>query len=138
MVTEIQNLKSKIQNPKSKIESCRFPAHCRLRRRADFQRTYRQRVSASDGNLLVFGAANGLPHCRLGLSVSRRVGGAVLRNRWKRLIREAFRTSRLRLPEGLDLVVIPRNKDEPELCPIQNSLADLAKRIARRLPRAKL
>jgi ribonuclease P protein component len=85
---------------------------------------------------LIFGAANGLPHCRLGLSVSRKVGGAVLRNRWKRLIREAFRTSRPRLPEGLDLVVIPRKKDDPELCQIQNSLADLAGRIARRLARS--
>ncbi len=94
-------------------------------------------MSASDGNLLVFGAVNGLPHCRLGLSVSRKVGGAVLRNRWKRLIREAFRTSRSRLPEGLDLIVIPRKKDEPELCQIQNSLGDLAHRIARRLARGK-
>ncbi len=94
-------------------------------------------MSASDGNLLVFWAANGLPHCRLGLSVSRKVGGAALRNRWKRLIREAFRTSRSRLPEGLDLVVIPRKTDKPELCQIQNSLADLAHRIARRLARNK-
>ena len=78
-----------------------------------------------------------MPHCRLGLSVSRKVGGAVLRNRWKRLIREAFRTGQPRLPEGLDLVVIPRKKDEPELCQIQNSLADLAGRIGRRLARGK-
>ena len=116
----------------------RFPAKYRIRRQADFQRTYRQRVSASDGNLLVFGVANGLPHCRVGLSVSRKVGGAVVRNRWKRLIREAFRTSCPRLPEGLDLVVIPRKKDKPELCQIQSSLADLAHRIARRLARTKL
>jgi ribonuclease P protein component len=116
----------------------RFPAEFRLRRKADFERAYRQRVSASDGNLLVFGAANGLPHCRLGLSVSRKVGGAVLRNRWKRLIREAFRTSRPCLSEGLDLVVIPRKKGEPELCQIRDSLADLACRIARRLARGKL
>ena len=129
--------KSQISDFKSKIQGCRFPAEYRLRRQADFQRTYRQRVSASDGILLIFGAANGLPHCRLGLSVSRKVGGAVLRNRWKRLIREAFRSSRPRLPEGLDLVVIPRKKDEPELCQIQNSLADLAGRIARRLARGK-
>ena len=94
-------------------------------------------MSASDGNLLVFGAANGLPHCRLGLSVSRKVGGAVLRNRWKRLIREAFRTSRQRLPEGLDLIVIPRKSGEPEFAEIQHSLATLSLRIARRLARNK-
>jgi ribonuclease P protein component len=94
-------------------------------------------MSASDGNLLVFGAANGLPHCRLGLSVSRKVGGAVLRNRWKRLIREAFRTSYSRLPEGLDLIAIPRKRGEPELCEIQNSLAALVQQISRRLARYK-
>jgi ribonuclease P protein component len=114
----------------------RFPANFRLRHKLDFERTYRQRVSASDGNLLVFGAANGLPHCRLGLSVSRKVGGAVLRNRWKRLIREAFRTSYARLPEGLDLIVIPRKKGSPELCQIRESLAALV-RISRRLARYK-
>ncbi len=45
---------------------------------------------------------------RIGLTVSRRVGGAVLRNRIKRRIREWFRTHRELLPSGVDLVVIAR------------------------------
>ena len=72
----------------------------------------------SAGPLLVFTRPNGLPHHRLGLSVSRRVGKAVTRSRHKRLLREAFRLSqpgwgRLADPAsaeggGLDLVVVVR------------------------------
>ena len=61
----------------------------------------------ADERIVVFGHANGLPHPRLGISASRRIGGAVVRNRWKRLLREAFRLTRPQLPEGIDLIVIP-------------------------------
>jgi len=58
---------------------------------------------------------NGLPHLRLGLSVSRKYGGAVQRNRLRRLYREAFRLTRHEMPVGLDLVLIPRKPEEPPL-----------------------
>jgi ribonuclease P protein component len=85
----------------------------------------------------VFGYPNGLPHPRLGLSVSRRVGGAVLRNRWKRLIREAFRISQHQLPQGVDLVVIPRGEADPELERLAQSLVRLAKRVSGNLGRGR-
>ncbi|MFH1057925.1 MAG: ribonuclease P protein component [Pseudomonadota bacterium] len=51
---------------------------------------------------------NGLAFSRLGLTVSRRVAGAVGRNRVKRRLREAFRRSGQALPQGVDLVVVAR------------------------------
>ena len=50
---------------------------------------------------------NGLAHGRLGLAASRRVGGAVARNRAKRLLRESFRRHK---PAGTDLVLIPKRE----------------------------
>src|SRR5882757_5730514 len=86
-----------------------------LRRPADFQRVYDRRRSISDGWLIVYACENGLPHLRLGLSVSRKYGGAVQRNRLRRLYREAFRLTRPELPAGLDLVLIPRRREAPPL-----------------------
>lgn len=111
----------------------RFLSEYRIRRGADFERAFRRRCTASDRLLLVFGCANGLAYPRLGLSVSRKVGKAVLRNRWKRLIREAFRLSREKLPAGVDLVVVPRRTAEPELGKLLESLPRLAGRIAGKL-----
>ena len=112
----------------------RFLPEHHIRRGADFDRAYRRRASASDRYLLVFGCPNGLADARLGLSVSRKVGGAIVRNRWKRLIREAFRLSRPELPKGLDLVVIPRRGGvEPELACLRPSLCRLAERVASKL-----
>lgn len=85
-----------------------FPARFRLRHTGDFDRVYRKRCTASDAWLLVFACENGLTHARLGLSVSRKVGPAVVRNRWKRRLREAFRLNQHRFPPGMDLVVVPR------------------------------
>ena len=110
----------------------RFLPRYRVRRAGDFQRAYRVRRTAGDGLILVFGHPNGLPHPRLGLSVSRRIGGAVTRNRWKRLLREAFRKTIARLPKGMDLIVVPRANVEPTLKSLMDSLPRLADRIARK------
>ena len=111
----------------------RFSGKHRIRLTSDFQRAYRRRAAASDARLLIFGYPNGLPNPRLGLSVSRKVGGAVVRNYWKRTIREAFRLCRQRLPEGIDLVVVPRQDVEPSLPELLESLPQLAARIAKKL-----
>ena len=70
----------------------------RLIHAKQFQAVYSQGTRAARFPLAIFVRANGLDHPRLGLSVGRRVGNAVVRNRLKRLLREAFRLSQHDLP----------------------------------------
>jgi ribonuclease P protein component len=106
-----------------------------LRRPSDFRRVYDRRRSVSDHLLIVYGCENGLPHLRLGLSVSRKVGQATHRNRLRRLYREAFRLTRQQMPGGLDLILIPRRPQEPALADLKQSLPRLVGQLARRLAR---
>jgi ribonuclease P protein component len=103
----------------------------RLRRQLDFDRVHGSNVYAADKVLVVRGCANGLPNTRLAVSLSRKVGNAVVRNRWKRLVREAFRLQLPELPRGLDLVVRPRQGATADFLAIRRSLLDLTARIAR-------
>jgi ribonuclease P protein component len=113
-----------------------FPQHVRLKTPAQFKAVYDRKRSVSDGVLVVYAAANGLSHPRVGLSVSRKVGNAVVRNRWKRLLREAFRLNRHALPPGLDFILIPRSgQTEPTLEAVTASLLRLAADAARRVGR---
>jgi ribonuclease P protein component len=113
--------------------SDRFLPHYRVRRAGDFRRAYQRRASAADGRILVFAYPNGLAHPRLGISAPRRLGGAVVRNRWKRLLREAFRLTCAELPEGIDLILIPQAEAPPTLAALLESLPSLARRAARKL-----
>lgn len=114
----------------------RFRPSDRLRMESDFKRAYQRRARASDHVLLIYACENGSQYPRLGLSVSRKVGGAVVRNRWKRLLREAFRRNRADLPVGVDLVVIPKVAPPPSLEAVAVSLREVARRAARRLRHA--
>jgi ribonuclease P protein component len=111
----------------------RFPQRLRLKTPAQFQAVYARKKSAADGLLVVYAGPNGLPHPRVGLSVGKKVGGAVVRNRVKRLLREAFRLSRAELPAGVDLILIPRVGVTPTLGHLQKSLVRLANQAAKKL-----
>jgi ribonuclease P protein component len=89
----------------------RGPKRRRLSRSAEFERVYRQGRSKGNRFLVLYAfpredAAEEGP--RLGLSVGRRVGGAVDRTRVKRVLREAFWEEARRLPAGSDYVVVAR------------------------------
>ena len=114
-----------------------FPKTLHLRKDADFQRVYAARIFAVDDVLVVNGCENGLAHSRLGLSVSRKVGNAVVRNAWKRRIREAFRLCRSELPAGVDFVVRPQKAALLDFESIARSLLELAARIGRKLSRSR-
>lgn len=113
--------------------SQKFTRADRVCSQADFDRVYGGNAYAADKVLVVQGCNNDLSISRLGLSVSRRVGNAIVRNRWKRLIREAFRTQRHLLPTGIDLVVRPKKGALANHEEITRSLPRLATRVAKRL-----
>jgi ribonuclease P protein component len=117
------------------VPSFRFRKHEHLRRAADFRRVYERRRSASDPLLIVYACENDLPHLRLGLSVSRKVGGAIQRNRLRRLYREAFRLTRSEMPTGFDLILIPRRPEPPTLDQLKLSLPRLVHQLVRKLER---
>jgi ribonuclease P protein component len=107
----------------------------RLRSPTDFKRVYETGRSAGDGCMVVYVCRNDLGRTRLGMSVSRKVGGAVERNKWKRHVREAFRLNRNELPTGLDVVAVARSKTD-DLTQAASLLIQLVGRAANKLSRA--
>jgi ribonuclease P protein component len=81
-------------------EHAGFPKSLRLRTGVEFKRVFQHRSSVANMELVVYAATNGLEYCRLGLVVSRKVGAAVVRNNWKRLIGSGCLAPR-RQPTGL-------------------------------------
>jgi ribonuclease P protein component len=111
-----------------------FPKRLRLLKPPEFERVMAARASASDGLVRMYGAANELGHPRLGLMVSRKVGSATARNRWKRALREAFRLGQHELPD-CDIICIPQRDATPDVRALTESLRTLARRIDQRLRR---
>ncbi|MDX9821234.1 MAG: ribonuclease P protein component [Syntrophales bacterium] len=80
----------------------------RIRNRRDFQIVYDGGVRRGSEHFVVVSLKNSSGATRLGITVSKKVGNAVKRNRIKRLVREFFRLNKARLPGARDIVVIAR------------------------------
>jgi len=113
-----------------------LPARLRLRRKSDFGAAYARGRRLNDGFFTVIATANEFGAPRLGLAVAvRAAGGAVARNRLRRIIRESFRLNQRSLP-ALDLVVSVRPKArEVPARTLHESLAALWRKIAETAPR---
>ena len=110
-----------------------FSKKFRLRSQSDFDAVFQNEVFVADNVLVMQAKENGLGYSRLGLSIGRKVGNAVQRNRWKRVIREVFRKQRSQLPVGIDLVVRPRKGAVCDSAAVDRSLRRLVKKLARKL-----
>ena len=86
----------------------KFRPEQRIRRHADFQNVYEHGTRIPGRYYTLFSKPNGLTVGRLGIAATKRLGGAVVRNRAKRLIREVFR--RNDIAPGFDLIVVPRRE----------------------------
>ena len=86
----------------------RFRPHERIRRRAEFKEVYERGARIHGRFATVFVLANERAVGRLGIAATKKLGGAVQRNRAKRLIREVFR--RNNIAPGFDVVVVPKRE----------------------------
>ena len=111
----------------------KFPAAARLRAAAQFTATLRQGGFAADDSLVIHVLPNQRRLSRFGITIPRRTGNAVVRNRWKRLIRESFRTQQGQLPRGYDFVVRPKKDASPQWRQIQRSVPRLAAKAVSRI-----
>jgi ribonuclease P protein component len=88
--------------------------------------------------LVLYGHPNGLVHSRIGTAIGKKWGKAHVRNRVRRLYREAFRRTKTQLRSGVDYLLVPRRVEGLRLEHVLESIPVLALRLAEKLQRSFL
>lgn len=101
-----------------------------LKKNHEFRRLYQKGASAVAGSMVLYCRKNRLGHNRLGVTVSVKLGGAVVRNRARRRLREVYRLNSPRLSQGWDLILVARGRT---LTASWKELNDSFLRLARKL-----
>ena len=83
-----------------------FPKSKRLLTSRQFKTVLSRKLRAADELMILFMAQNSLNHPRLGISIPKSIKKAVLRNRLKRLVREAFRQTQYQIPQSFDYLIL--------------------------------
>ena len=123
-------------SPLEPPQGFRFPRILRLTSRRQFQAVYAHGLRVATPCFAVFAKPNGLDHCRIGLTLTRKTGCAVVRNRAKRVLRELFRLNRQLFDVPLDLVINGRrNMLQQPTSRVERELIDCVGRLARRAER---
>ncbi len=106
----------------------------RVTRSGDFTKIIRSGTCVADGTLVMFALPRPLSDeaIRIGITIPKKTGNAVVRNRWKRLIRESFRQQQASLPAGYEFIVRPKRGAKPDWLAIQKSIPRLALKAAKR------
>ncbi len=102
-----------------------FPKEKRLLKRWEFDRVFDSGSVSSDEHLVVYSAEGLTDRTRLGIVVGNSVSKATRRNRLNRVIRAGFRVAYSDLPEGIDMIVIPKNHDTLSGDQVKKSLIKL-------------
>ncbi len=106
----------------------------RVVRSKQFTLILRKGACAADGVLVLFAVeAESTPSPRLGITIPKKMGNAVIRNRWKRLIRESFRTQQDQIPSGYDFIIRPKKGAQPAWETIRRSVPALARKAVKRI-----
>ena len=87
-----------------------------LRRKKDFTAIYNRGKSIGDRYVVLFFRKNNLPYNRMAFLASKKVGNSVKRNRARRLMKESYRLTEMKLPEGYDFIFIARNTIDNAKC----------------------